>query len=70
MQTKIVVENGEVTLDAVDGTGQECRTNHAKYIAALKKEFGLPDTAVTEDCKPEMEALVGETNQLGETNLG
>lgn len=57
MKTRVTIQDGEFTMDALDGVGQQCRAEHASYIARLQREFGLDPSEFKEDCKPEMNQL-------------
>ena len=61
MITEITIENGDVKIDVLDGAGQQCRRGTAPYIKDILDEFGLPEGAAVEDCKPEMELAETET---------
>lgn len=54
MQTKVIIENGEIRLDALDGQGEECREKHQRILERIKQKFGLGDEQILEACKPEL----------------
>lgn len=47
-------KTGEMTADVLDGVGTQCQEQNARIYDRLKKELGLPDSAINEIEKPEM----------------
>lgn len=47
-------KTGEMTIDVLDGVGTQCQEQNGRVYERLKKELGLPDSAIKEIEKPEM----------------
>lgn len=63
MQRKIIIENGNVTIDVLDGVGQQCRETNNPLVSRIRQKLGLPEEAVTEQTKPEMDAITDKDTQ-------
>lgn len=55
---RICKKTARTTFDVEDGQGTQCREKNAHYYERLRQEFGLPESAVTETEKPEMDQVV------------
>lgn len=60
MRTVIRIDKktGKTTFDVEDGQGTQCQEKNAHYYERLRQEFGLPESAITETEKPEMQQAV------------